>query len=51
MLMDALREIVIFPMKVMSKHFPYIYIVQQTSTHIIIYTNNIITKSNAHNRY
>ena len=23
----------------------------QTSTHIIIHTNNIITKSNAHNQY
>ena len=27
MLMYALREIVIFSMKVVSKHFPYIYII------------------------
>ena len=50
MLTDALKAIVIFSMKVVSKHFPYIYIVY-TSFHTYHYTNYIITKSNAYNQY
>ena len=38
MLTDTLRAIVIFSKKVVSKH-------------IIIYTNNFITKSNGYNQY
>ena len=50
MLIDALRTIVIFLMKMMSKYFSYI-LYTQTSTRIIIYTNNILTKIKAHNQY
>ena len=43
--------IVIFLMKVMSKHFFYIYTVHTNFHRHHIYTNNIITKSNGHNQY
>ena len=46
-----LGSIVIFLMKVMSKHFFYIYTVHTNFHRQHIYTNNIITKSNAHNQY
>ena len=37
--MDALRTIVIFPMKVMSKHFSYIHIVHTNfPTHHYLHT-------------
>ena len=46
-----LGSIVIFLIKVMSKHFSYIYTVHTNFHTHHIYTNNIITKSNAHNKY